>query len=120
MLEGTTMEMSKIFISIFMILSIASVSIFFINLNQAQDFKQMVNYQIERHGGLTTEAQTKIKNYSKDHFDNQFTVTSNSGTDKMEYGKEVSYTVNGKIKLLFITLPVQNIAIKGAAISMVR
>ncbi len=120
MLEGTTMELSKIFISIFMILSIASVSIFFINLNQAQDFKQMVNYQIERHGGLTTETQTKIKNYSKDHFDNQFTVKSNSGTDKMEYGKEVSYTVNGKIKLLFITLPVQNIAIKGAAISMVR
>ncbi len=119
-MEGSAMEMVKMYISIFIIFSMFSVGAYFININQANDFKQFVNYQIERNGGLTTTAMEKINTYNKEHYHGKFKVASSQGTSKMAFGEEVNYTISGKYEFFFISLPAQLINVKGSAISMVR
>lgn len=114
------MEMGKMYITIFIIFSLFSVSMFFININQANDFKQYVNYQIERNGGLTPTAMGKINKYNDEHYNGRFTVSSATGSRQMQFGDEIDYTITGEYKFLFISLPAESIKIKGSAISMIR
>lgn len=53
MLEGAVMEYAKWFIGMISIMFISVAVIFMFKLNEVNSFQQEVNYQIERHGGLT-------------------------------------------------------------------
>lgn len=51
MLDGIQMTFFKIYIALLSISLIIDVAGYCIRLNQTNDFKQQVNYQIERNGG---------------------------------------------------------------------
>ncbi|KGX85187.1 hypothetical protein [Pontibacillus litoralis] len=120
MLESTTMEMGKLFVSVFIIFSMVSLTLFFSEVNQANEYKQYVNYQIERNGGLTSEAIKKIEDYNKEHFGGEFEVQSSQMNQQFPFGQEVSYKVNATHEFLFLPIVSREISLKGAAISQVR
>lgn len=68
MLEGAVMEYAKWFIGIMSLMFIAVAVVFMFRLNELNTFQQEVNYQIERHGGLTAEAKAALNDYAKDAY----------------------------------------------------
>lgn len=120
MLEGSTMEMGKLYISLFIIFSMVSLALFFSEINHANDYKQYVNYQIERNGGLTTEAIKKIESYNQEHYGGKFKVQSAQMSQQFAFGKEVDYTIKTNYKFFFLPLLSRDISIKGTAISEIR
>ncbi|MCJ8223653.1 hypothetical protein P8822_00415 [Bacillus sonorensis] len=119
-MEGSAMELVKMYVTVFFIFALFSAGAYLININQANDFKQYVNYQIERNGGLTESAMGKISDYNEEHYHGRFNVVSSQGSRKMPFGEEVDYTIKGKYEFFFISLPVQLIHVKGSAVSMIR
>jgi hypothetical protein len=120
MLESSTMEMGKLYISLFIIFSMVALALFFSEINHANDFKQYVNYQIERNGGLTGEAIEKVEAYNQEHFKGKFKIQSSQINQQFSFGKEVDYTINSTHKFFFLPLLSKNISIKGSAISQIR
>lgn len=120
MLESSTMEMGKLYISLFIIFSMVSLALFFSEINHANDYKQYVNYQIERNGGLTGEAIPKIEAYNREHFKGKFKVQSTQMNQQYSFGQEVDYTINTKHDFFFLPLLSRDISIKGSAISQIR
>lgn len=68
MLEGAVMEYAKWFIGIISVMFIVVVVIFMFKLNEVNSFQQEVNYQIERHGGLTQEAKVALNEHAKNAY----------------------------------------------------
>jgi hypothetical protein len=120
MLESSTMEMGKLYISLFIIFSMVSLALFFSEINQANDFKLYVNYQIERNGGLTDAAMEKVDSYNQENYGSKFKVQSTQMSQLFAYGKEVDYTINTKHEFFFLPLLSRDISIKGSAISQIR
>lgn len=65
MMEGAIMEYVKWFIGIMSGFFTLLLVIFLFQLNEINTFQQEVNYQIERHGGLTTEAKSDLSRYAE-------------------------------------------------------
>lgn len=120
MLEGSVMETGKLYISLFIIFSMVSLALFFSELNQANEFKQYINYQIERNGGLTSAANQKINAYNQEHYNGKFEIQSLQMGQKLAFGKEVTYTVHTTHDFFFLPLLSKEISIKGVAISQIR
>jgi hypothetical protein len=120
MLEGSVMEIGKLYISLFIIFSMVALALFFSEINQANEFKQYVNYQIERNGGLTSEANNKINTYNQEYYKGKFTVQSSQMSQQLAFGKEVTYTINTKHDFFFLPLLSKDISVKGTAISQIR
>lgn len=68
MLEGAVMEYAKWFIGMLSVMFITVAVVFMFRLNEVNSFQQEVNYQIERHGGLTQEAKIALNNKAKDAY----------------------------------------------------
>jgi hypothetical protein len=65
MLEGAVMEYAKWFIGMLSVMFITVAVVFMFKLNEVNSFQQDVNYQIERHGGLTEEAKVALNDKAK-------------------------------------------------------
>lgn len=65
MMDGAIMEFVKWFISIISIAFLTMVVVFLFKLNEVNGFQQEVNYQIERHGGLTETALEELNDVAK-------------------------------------------------------
>ncbi|MCC2252085.1 hypothetical protein JUJ52_19310 [Virgibacillus sp. AGTR] len=65
MLEGAVMEYAKWFIGMVSVMFITVAVVFMFKLNEINSFQQDVNYQIERHGGLTQEAKIALNQKAK-------------------------------------------------------
>ena len=65
MLEGAVMEYAKWFIGMVSVMFIVVAVVFMFRLNEMNSFQQDVNYQIERHGGLTEEAKIALNEKAK-------------------------------------------------------
>ncbi|KYD11475.1 hypothetical protein B4102_2203 [Heyndrickxia sporothermodurans] len=120
MLESSTMEIGKHYISLFIIFSMVSLALFFSEINHANDFKQYVNYQIERNGGLTNDAMEKVNSYNQEHYGGKFKIKSSQINQQYAFGKEVDYSINKKYNFFFLPLLSKDISIKGSAISQIR
>lgn len=120
MLEGSIMEMGKFYISLFIIFSMVSLALFFSEINYANDFKQYVNYQIERNGGLTGDAIVKVEDYNQEHFKGKFNIESGQMNQQFSFGREVDYSINTTHEFFFLPLLSRDISIKGSAISQIR
>lgn len=81
MLEGAVMEYAKWFIGIVSIMFIAVAVIFMFKLNEVNSFQQEVNYQIERHGGLTQEAKVELNQHAKMAYGGCLAESSEYGAD---------------------------------------
>lgn len=68
MLEGAVMEYAKWFIGIVSVMFITMAVIFMFRLNEVNSFQQDVNYQVERHGGLTEEAKIALNEQAKNAY----------------------------------------------------
>lgn len=120
MLEGSTMEMGKLYISLFIIFAMTSLALFFTEINHANEYKQYVNYQIERNGGLTGEALEKVEAYNQNHYDGRFEIKSSQMSQQFAFGREVDYTINTTHEFFFLPLLSKDISVKGTAISQIR
>ncbi|MFB7304589.1 MULTISPECIES: hypothetical protein [Bacillati] len=120
MQELTVMEFVKWFIALFVIMMLVSLTLFFIELSSVNSFKQQVNYQIERQGGLTPSAMANINDYSKKYHKGNFTVTSDRLNKKVTYGEQVDYVVNGVFDIKILPIPDLEIQFKGTGVSQIR
>lgn len=90
MLEGAFMEYAKWIIGLFSAAAMLTVVIFLFQLNSMNTFQQEVNYQIERHGGLTPEAMYELNAYAKSNYGGCITISyEDSGTCYFEADKEL-------------------------------
>ncbi len=118
--EGFVMEVVKSFVGLIGFMLILSAATFLIQVGDVNTFKQHVNYQIERQGGLTEEAVKEISDYSKDHYDSRFKVESELLNQKVDYGEIVNYEVVGSFKINAFNLPEIEIPSSGTGVSQVR
>lgn len=68
MMEGAVMEYVKWLIGIFGILLIVGLVVILFRMGEINGFQQEVNYQIERHGGLTDDAYIALDKYTRDSY----------------------------------------------------
>lgn len=120
MQEQSIMEFVKWFIALLIIMMMVSLTIFFINLSSVNSFKQQVNYQIERQGGLTKTAISNINDYSNKYYNGDYTVTSDLLNKKVSFGDEVPYVVNATFHIKIFPLPDVKLKFNGTGVSQVR
>ncbi|HBL1652533.1 hypothetical protein [Enterococcus sp. HMSC076E04] len=120
MQEQSVMEIIKWFIGLIMIMTMVSIGLFCVRLQDINTFKQQVNYQIERKGGLTTEAVEAIDKYSDTNYDGRFTIESDKLNQKVSYGEEIDYTIKATIPIQILPLPDVSLSFKGNSVSQIR
>ena len=113
MQEQSVMEIIKWFIGLMMIMAMVSIGLFCVQLQDINTFKQQVNYQIERKGGLTTEAVEAIDKYSA-------TIESDKFNQKVSYGEEIDYTIKATIPIQILPLPDVTLSFNGNSVSQIR
>jgi hypothetical protein len=94
--------------------------IFGIQNVQTEDFKHYVDGELEKHGGLTSEAASNIEAYSNQYYEGRYDISDVSGTGQQPYGTPINYKIEGTLKLYFFDLPNQVTLKKGSTISLVR
>lgn len=121
MLEGAVMEFWKWMLSIMLLMTFVSFAIFCMDLGNINSFKQQVNYQIERHGGLTETAVENLNEYSQKYYHGDFVIKSNQLNEKVSYGDTVDYTVRGTFDIkIFPIIPDIHLNFKGTGVSQIR
>lgn len=120
MQESAIMEIVKWFIGLFLIVLLVAVAIFCIQVANVNSYKQQVNYQIERQGGLTKIAIQSLEEYSDKHYKGAFTVKSDQLNEKVKFGETVDYQVVAKFKIAVFNLPDVTMNFDGSASSHVR
>lgn len=114
------MEMVKWFIALILIMMMVSLTVFLIQMGDINTFKQQVNYQIERNGGLTEDAMRAINDYSEQYLEGRFTVESDKINTKVNYGEIVDYKVNAVFDIKILPVPDVNMQFSGTGVSQVR
>lgn len=120
MIDGSIMTTGRIFISFLMIALMLGMATFLFQLQQVNNYKQYVNYQIERNGGLTENALENINTYSENHFHDIFSVSSDQLNEKVPYGSIVEYKVQGNFNLMYWDLEPITLSNTGAALSLIK
>lgn len=120
MQEGAIMEVVKWFIGLLVIFSIVAISIFAINISSVNNYKQQVNYEIERHGGLTTEALEALEEYSEDNYGGRFSVESDLVYEQVPFGEAVDYKVIADVDMVLIPIELEPWKFEGTGVSYVR
>ncbi|WP_260288388.1 hypothetical protein [Peribacillus aracenensis] len=120
MQELSIMEFVKWFIALLVIMMLISLAMFFIELSNVNSFKQQVNYQIERQGGLTNTAISNINQTSNDYYNGTFTVISDRLNTKVAYGEPVDYVVKGTFDIKILPIPDVKLEFNGTGVSQVR
>lgn len=123
MIEGSISTIVRIFITFLSVMVLAGIGISLFQLQQTNHFKQYVNYEIERNGGLTSQAMQRINNYSQEHFNGRFKVQSSQGNQKYPYGSVIEYKVVTDFNVPFLeklNIDTPTLVTSGAALSLVR
>ena len=120
MQEGAIMEVIKWFIALFLLMMLVSFSIFVIDMSTSNNYKQYVNYEIERNGGLTAEALNNLEAYSDEHFKGMYTVSSDRAMERVEFGESVDYTVHGSYSIFMLPTLDIDMDFGGSAVSYIR
>lgn len=114
------MASAKLYIFAILITIIVSISIFCFEIQQVNSFRQYVDAQIERNGGLTNNAITRINEYNEKNYKGKFTVNSDQKNQKLAYGSIINYQIVGKYKLLFLDFDTQSYPVNGSSVSLIR
>ena len=81
------------------VLAFLSVVVFGYQLQTITTYRQQVNYQIERKGGLTAEAVSELKDYSNKQFHGWYTVESPSLGKRLRL--EIRWLIRSKRPIQF-------------------
>ena len=120
MLESNIMINVKLYIFAILTTFIVAISIFCFEIQQVNSFRQYIDAQIERNGGLTTNAMRNIDTYNEEHYKGKFTVTSDQMNQKLPYGSIINYQIVGEYNILFFDFDTQSYPVNGSSISLVR
>lgn len=120
MQEGTVIEFVKWFIGLFLLVMLVSATLFFLELEEVNTFKQQINYQIERKGGLTESALEYLNDYSNTYFNGRFSIVSDKLNKKVAYGEMVDYEINAVFDIKIIPIPDVEMTFSGTGVSQVR
>lgn len=120
MQEHSIMEIVKWFTGLLLVMTMISVALFCYQLQDVNTFKQQVNYQIERNGGLTSKAIRNIKDYSDRNYQGRYEIKSDKLNQKVAYGEEVDYTVIATIPIQILPLPDVILSFEGNSVSQIR
>lgn len=82
--------------------ALASACLFMFEIRETPNFRQHVNYQIERHGGLTEAALNNISVYSEEQYGGRYEIESTQLNEKVSFGEMVDYTVVGTYEIRFV------------------
>lgn len=119
-MENHLSWLAYLFWAFMLIFAIVAVSSYGLSIAHYNEYDKEVQDVIQENGGLTSQAQNVLKNYSQQHFKGNFSVKSLSGSDKKPYGSKINYEISGKLVLPFFNIPVHKKTVKGSTISMVR
>lgn len=114
------MEMGKWFLSLISFMALLYLAIFFFQISDKNNYLQQVNYEIERQGGLTTEAVENLTSHSNEYYGGRYAVKSDQLNQKVGYGEIVNYTIEATISIDMFNLPSYHIEFPGSAVSQVR
>lgn len=120
MQEGAIMEFIKWILYLFMIVMLMTLSLYYIQVSDSNTFKQQVNYEIERNGGLTDVAVNNLGDYSKEMYGGRYRVESDQLYEQVEFGEIVEYTVVGEFVIAFFELPTSILEFDGQGVSLIR
>lgn len=109
----------KVTMTIFMIAVIITFAVAIIQMGEKNDFQQYATLQIERHGGLTSEAISLINEYSTTNYNGRFVITSEP-TGKVEIFDSIKYTYTMNIQPLLFDWDIISLNLEGHATSLVR
>lgn len=114
-------EIASVLFIVFYILVLLTAAVFGYQIQTADSFRQHVNYNIERRGGLTEQSMKEINQMSKENYNNWYTVTSEKAGQKVSFGETVDYKIEASYPVLFISgLPTIKSQMTGQAVSQVR
>lgn len=103
-----------------LIIAMVGVLLYIVGLMQSVSYKDYINAQIQREGGLTQQAMANIETYGEEQYGSKFKVISESGSDKKPYGESVNYRIEGRVGGDVANAPSSFIRSKGSSISKVR
>lgn len=120
MKEQTIGQWITLIIFFTIVLLLISVGTFIFEFNATNSFKQYVNYQIEREGGLTPEALSIIETENNAYYGGRYTLSSPQLNQSINYGEKVKYTIDGTFQV--VIFPIANIGLRwqGEATSLIR
>lgn len=102
MKDGAIFEIFKWFGFLFTLTCFASFALYTYEVRETPNFRQHVNYQIERNGGLTEQAIENITLYSEEQYGGRYTISSPQMNQKVSFGETVEYTVTGVFEIKFV------------------
>jgi hypothetical protein len=120
MLENSVMEILKWFLGLLMILGIVSIGFFFFQVQEVNTFKQQINYQIERRGGLTPEAVEELETYADTFLQGTYIIESDRLNERVAFGEQVEYTITATYSIAFFPLPDVVLNFRGMGVSKIR
>ncbi|KJY59503.1 hypothetical protein JG30_12760 (plasmid) [Bombilactobacillus mellifer] len=99
--ENTSFILSRVTTFLIAIFMLALFAIFY-NVGQLNNFQTQANDIIERSGGITADAQSKIDDLSKNVYRNHFTLRPNSSQDSQNqpYGHKIHYHISTSAGLI--------------------
>lgn len=114
-------EMLKYLSGILLLFTFVAMGVFLYDLSEVPTMKQQINYQIERNGGLTSEALAKIDEHARENFRGRYTIDSSKKNQKVDYGTSVDYQLKGTFEVqLFPIIPDITMYFNGTGVSQIR
>lgn len=120
MQEQSIMEIVKWFIFVILIMLIMSVGIFIFRLQDVNHYKQKVNQQIERKGGLTDEAIEVINEYASENLAGEYQLEGDQLNEHVRFGEPVEYQIKVTYPIEIFEIPDVTLTFSGSSVSQVR
>jgi hypothetical protein len=120
MQEQSIMEILKWFLSLFLVLGIVSLGLFFFQVQEVNTFKQQINYRIERHGGLTPAAIEELEAYAESFLQGRYEIKSDRLNERVGFGEKVEYTITATYSISFLPIPDIVLTFRGMGVSQIR
>jgi len=112
-----TMIMNMVLI-LFFIVGLFGLTLFAVEVQNVNSFKQTVNYHIERNGGLSEAGVAQLNEHANQHFNSRFSVVGEFV--EVSFGDVVTYQIKATIPVPFTPIPDVHMQFTGSAISKVR
>ncbi|MBP2098906.1 hypothetical protein [Enterococcus rivorum] len=91
-----------------------------LGLSDVNNYKQRVNYTIERYGGLTDDALQELARYGEENTHAVYTVESPQLHEKVPFGETVTYAIQCEFQTPLLPVTVFSHTIKGSATAQIR
>lgn len=101
-MEYSATEIYKWISTILIMIFFMTIGVVLYHDNQINSFQQQASEILQRDGGLTSDAQSRITSLSNDNYNNYFTVTTTDGKttgSTQGYGNDINYVVHTKIPI---------------------